>query len=114
MDQKSKDHYKNLIIEHSNTVDDDIERLKVLSKPVSPDNAIGRLTRMEAINDKSVNDAAIEKLKLRKYQLKDALRRVEYDDDYGLCLKCEEEIPSKRMEIMPESVMCVACINQND
>ena len=114
MDQKNKDHYKKLIIEHSKTVDEDIEKLKDSSKPVSPDNAIGRLTRMEAINDKSVNDANIEKLKLRKLQLKDALRRADYDDDYGLCLKCGEDIPKKRMEIFPESTMCVECLNNPD
>ena len=32
---------------------------KELSKPISPDDAIGRVSRMDAINNKSVTEAAL-------------------------------------------------------
>ena len=112
MDATLKDHYKKNIVEQTEKLSKDIESLNVLSQPISPDNAIGRISRMEAINDKSVNDAALEKLKIRKLSLAEALRRVDFDDDYGFCLKCEEEISAKRLEIFPESTMCVECINE--
>ena len=32
---------------------------KELSKPIAPENAIGRISRMDAINNKSVTEAAL-------------------------------------------------------
>lgn len=32
-----------------------------LTKPIAPENAIGRISRMDAINNKSVNEAALKK-----------------------------------------------------
>jgi len=37
-----------------------------------------------------------------------ALERME-QGVYGLCLRCEEEIPSRRMEVRPFSRYCVDC-----
>ena len=37
-----------------------IENLEEATQPISPDNAIGRISRMEAINSKSVNEAALD------------------------------------------------------
>jgi len=39
-----------------------IENYKELTKPIAPENAIGRVSRMDAINNKSVNEAALKKL----------------------------------------------------
>ena len=36
-----------------------IEEYKELSKPIAPENAIGRVSRMDAINNKSVVEAAL-------------------------------------------------------
>jgi len=36
-----------------------ISNLKDLTKPISPENSIGRVSRMDAINNKSVNEAAL-------------------------------------------------------
>lgn len=38
-----------------------ILRYEELAQPISPDNAIGRVSRMDAINDKSIVDAALRK-----------------------------------------------------
>ena len=35
-----------------------IQHYKELTKPIAPENAIGRISRMDAINNKSVNEAA--------------------------------------------------------
>ncbi|MDD9301236.1 MAG: TraR/DksA C4-type zinc finger protein [Desulfobacter sp.] len=79
-----------------------------LSKPVSPDNAIGRLTRMEAISSKNINAASLAKSKLTLKALEKALESIE-DPDFGLCLSCQEPIPHKRLIIMPETSLCVGC-----
>jgi DnaK suppressor protein len=82
-----------------------------LTRPVSPDNAIGRLTRMEAINSKSINEAVLQKSKQTLSQLEHALTRLD-DPDFGLCRECEEPIPFARLKIMPETSICVSCAEQ--
>jgi DnaK suppressor protein len=106
-DNKKEVHRK--IIEEVENIKENILALEKMSKPVSPDNAIGRLTRMEAINAKSINDANIRTAKIRLMNLEKALERVE-SPDFGICRICEEPIPLKRLMILPESNVCVQCL----
>lgn len=86
----------------------DISAYKQLVQPISPDNAIGRLTRMEAINSKSINEAALEKAKETLAGLERALGKIDHPD-FGLCRECEEPIPSARLMVLPETDLCVKC-----
>ncbi|UCH81165.1 MAG: TraR/DksA C4-type zinc finger protein [Nitrospiraceae bacterium] len=86
-----------------------IERVKDTVQPVVPDDAIGRLTRMEAINAKSVSEATLRSYQARLNKLKSALHNID-EPDFGICAGCEEPIPFKRLMVMPESRMCVSCI----
>ena len=85
-----------------------IADLKELTKPISPENAIGRVSRMDAINNKSINEAALRtsESKLRNINL--ALERIN-EDDFGKCNACGTEIPIGRLLIMPGSSKCVRC-----
>ncbi len=98
---------------------DEIEAQKVLiqsltetSKPVAPDNAIGRLTRMEAIVSKGVSEASLNSAQLKLSKLKTALEKID-NPDFGLCLRCGEPIPHGRIMLMPESTCCVGCVSGN-
>jgi DnaK suppressor protein len=86
----------------------DIAAYKELVRPVSPDNAIGRLTRMEAINSKSINEAALAKARDSLARLERALAHLD-DPDFGLCRECAEPIPPARLMILPETDLCVQC-----
>lgn len=110
-DNKKEVHRK--IIEEVENIKENIFTLEKMSKPVSPDNAIGRLTRMEAINAKSINDANIRTAKIRLMNLEKALERVE-SPDFGMCRLCEEPIPLKRLMILPESDVCVQCLENQE
>ena len=87
---------------------EDIQSFQELSRPVSPDNAIGRLTRMEAINSKSINEAALKKAEQTLLRMERALAMIDAPD-FGLCRECEEPIPFARLMIVPESDLCVQC-----
>lgn len=87
----------------------EIERLKEIIAPVAPDSAIGRLTRMEAIQSKSVSEANLRKAQSRHTSLKRAMRRLEEDEEFGVCDACEEPIPYKRILLVPSTTRCVAC-----
>jgi len=87
---------------------EDIAAYKLRTLPVSPDNAIGRISRMEAINDKSIYDAALNKALQTLPKLERLLTMID-DPEFGLCRECEEPIPFGRLMIMPESDLCVHC-----
>jgi len=78
------------------------------SRPVPPDNAIGRLTRMEAISSRGVSEASLNAARAKLGQLETALEKIE-QPDFGMCRKCDRPIPHGRIMLMPESLLCVQC-----
>jgi DnaK suppressor protein len=78
------------------------------SRPVEPDRAIGRLTRLEAMQASHISGASLESARARLVRLDNALKRLDLDD-FGICSVCEEEIPVKRLMVMPEATRCVSC-----
>jgi len=85
-----------------------IQHYKELTKPIAPENAIGRVSRMDAINNKSVNEAALKKAETKLNNLKIALSNIN-EPNFGFCDKCKVEIPIGRIMLMPQSRFCVNC-----
>jgi len=81
---------------------------KEQSKPISPENAIGRISRMDAINNKSITEAALRQAEAKLTNLRSALEKVG-TKEFGICTKCEQPIPVGRILLMPESTRCVNC-----
>jgi DnaK suppressor protein len=69
------------------------------ARPVSPDPAIGRLTRMDAIQQQQM---------ALGQQINTALRRLG-QDRYGLCLRCHEAIGFERLKARPTTTLCREC-----
>lgn len=76
--------------------------------PVSPDRAIGRLTRQDAMLAQQLTLEVRRRSQLRLAQVNSALQRIE-NGTYGLCIRCEEEIAAARLDCLPESTLCVHC-----
>ncbi len=85
-----------------------VVRYEDLAQPISPDNAIGRVSRMDAINNKSIVDAALRKAKERLRGLKSSLDKLD-SSDFGICIKCKNNIPIERILLAPQSSFCVNC-----
>jgi DnaK suppressor protein len=85
-----------------------VAELEELTKPIAPDDAIGRLTRMEAINSRSINEASLNAARAKLNKLERALDRVD-NEDFGICAVCDKPIPIKRIMLMPEAIKCVQC-----
>lgn len=111
MNEEERQALEAQIHEEIKRLEIEIERLQENIQPVAPDNAIGRLTRMEAINSKSINEANLGKAKKHIQRLNLALGRMD-DEDFGICLSCERPIPIKRLMIVPESTHCVRCLSR--
>ncbi|MGB0347700.1 MAG: TraR/DksA family transcriptional regulator [Balneolaceae bacterium] len=87
----------------------EIRELEVLTEPIPLDASIGRISRMDAINNKSINEASLrDKRKLVK-RLEITIDRIN-DKDFGVCQKCGIEIPFGRLEFMPHTTRCVTCV----
>lgn len=87
-----------------------IASYKELTKPIAPENAIGRVSRMDAINNKSVNEAALKKAEQKLKNLQIALSNLD-EPEFGICAKCNNPIPIGRIMLMPQSRFCVNCAN---
>jgi len=77
--------------------------------PVSLDQqSVGRLSRMDALQQQAMAQAA-ERARARELQRIDAaLRRIE-EDEYGWCAECGETIAERRLEVDPCASLCVNC-----
>ncbi|TDI69217.1 MAG: TraR/DksA family transcriptional regulator [Bacteroidetes bacterium] len=85
-----------------------VEKYQELTKPIAPENAIGRVSRMDAINNKSVNDLALKNTELKLINLRVALSRID-DTDFGICIRCQNPIPIGRILLIPQAITCVNC-----
>ena len=79
-----------------------------LCKPIAPENAIGRISRMDAINNKSVVEAVLRETKNKMAQLQIMKSKIN-DTNFGTCAKCTQIIPFGRLMIRPHSNFCVNC-----
>ena len=86
----------------------EIAHLEIMTRPVAPDNAIGRLSRLEAMNEKSVNEVALRSARERVIRIGVALKRVD-DDEFGFCARCAGIIPFARLKSMAGARLCVRC-----
>jgi DnaK suppressor protein len=109
MTDKERQDFKRFASEEIESLKAEIPRLEELVRPVAPDNAIGRVSRMDTIVNQSVSEAQLSKTKVRLARLGEALRRVDDDPDFGLCIDCGAPIPMARLKAMPETQYCVEC-----
>jgi len=89
-----------------------IKNLAETSKPVAPDNAIGRLTRMEAISSRGVSEASLNSARAKLAKLEKALEKVD-QPGFGICIRCDNPIPHGRIMALPENALCVPCAEKN-
>ncbi len=108
MIKEEKEKLENLIREKIEVLKNDIMSYKQLTKPIPPDDSIGRLTRMEAISSKSINEAALCNAQYTLSKLERALQTID-DQYFGFCRECEEPIPIPRLLVLPETDLCVEC-----
>lgn len=109
MNSKEKTQLIAILNSKIESIKADIEELKELIKPIPLDASIGRVSRMDAINNKSINEASLREKKKILQRLEKALDRSE-DKDFGNCQKCGLEIPFGRLEYMPYVTRCVNCV----
>ncbi len=90
-----------------------LQATKEGTQVVELDEPIGRLTRMDAIQQQHMSAANRRSVDLRLRQVLQALELIERDE-YGLCRRCEDPIGIRRLEARPESPYCLDCQDEID
>ena len=93
-----------------------MEELRALSDgsrgsraPVELDQqSVGRLSRMDAMQQQSMDLAREERRRQRLAILAAALRRMD-EDEYGHCLSCGDDVAAARLAADPAATLCVDC-----
>lgn len=83
------------------------------SRPVGLDQPIGRLSRMDALQQQSMTQASRRAAEVRINKIDSAMNRLNRND-YGFCLECEEEIGLARLRAQPEAPFCLECQSQRE
>lgn len=89
----------------------DIVDMEAMTQPVKPENSLGRISRMDAIQNKSVMEANLRNKKKKLSKLNLALSKLD-SENFGICDTCGNEIQEARIILMPESTNCVRCASR--
>ena len=100
--------YEGLLIKKRVEIEGVLAGLEVSSRPVDLNISIGRVSRMDAIQQQQMSLESKNRAQLTLKQIEAALERVQ-DGSYGVCLKCEEQISEKRLKARPEAPFCTQC-----
>lgn len=83
------------------------------SRPVDLGLSIGRLSRVDAMQQQAMAKANREGHQ-RRLVLIDAALRTLKSGHYGLCRSCEEPISLKRLKARPETPFCIECQTERE
>jgi DnaK suppressor protein len=72
--------------------------------------AIGRLSRQDAVQNQAMAKATQARRQLERTRLAAALARMD-EGEFGYCEDCGDEIAPGRLELDPAATRCVDCAN---
>lgn len=78
------------------------------TEAISPDAAIGRISRVDAIQIQEMAKDAQRRREARLEKLETAAERLA-NETYGMCERCHEDIEWDRLDASPEVTRCTRC-----
>ena len=108
MTPEEKKELKAAITQRIDEIEVNIKSLEETSKPVAPDRAIGRITRMDAMQQQKMQEANLNTARNNIVKLQEGLRKIE-EGSFGECHYCKGMIGFERLKALPESNMCIGC-----
>lgn len=70
--------------------------------------AIGRLSRMDALQNQAMAKAGHARRQVQRTRLKAAIIRID-DGEFGSCEDCGDEIGLGRLKLDPAATRCISC-----
>tara|TARA_B100000609_G_scaffold20446_1_gene14648 strand:+ start:140 stop:472 length:333 start_codon:yes stop_codon:yes gene_type:complete len=86
-----------------------IEELREAAKPVQPDVAIGRISRMDAIGNKAMSERMLQEALSQQYEIQLRLEQAG-KAGFGDCSRCHEPIGLDRFISVPTTSVCSKCM----
>jgi DnaK suppressor protein len=108
MNNEEKTKLKKAIEDKISETSQLIMELKDATKPMGLDNSVGRLSRMDYINNKSIDEAGLRSAESKLLGLKRWLSLFG-SEKFGKCAICNNDININRLLLMPESSLCIHC-----
>lgn len=99
---------RNLIEARVNELEEILAEDTEETKPVTPDVAIGRLSRLDSMQMQQMALEQKRRQQTELQKLKDALKRIKAGS-YGVCVMCQQPIAVARLKAQPESIFCIQC-----
>jgi DnaK suppressor protein len=90
-----------------------LDGFREAAKPVDLDEPIGRVSRIDAIQQQEMALASRQGVALRAKQVSAALDRFA-EGTYGACVSCEENVGYARLKASPETPFCIACQSRRE
>ena len=107
-DPQNQEAYREILLGSLEEIEEYLTKTEESAEAVSPDKSLGRLSRMEAMQDQQMVLELRRRQKRRKLEVINALARVE-DGNFGSCMFCGGAIAYDRLEAFPEVQTCVSC-----
>ncbi|MAL86840.1 MAG: hypothetical protein CMI23_10870 [Opitutae bacterium] len=108
MNEKDLSIYKQKLESMLLEIDDYLSKTKDSAAAVEPDKGLGRLSRMEAMQDQQMVLELRRRKKRQLLEVKNAISRIE-QNLFGKCVFCGKKISSERLNVFPEVQSCVNC-----
>jgi len=108
LDEQTRQALEQRLLDEIAGTEQKILDLKKATAPIAPDKGLGRLTRMDAIQDKAVKEAALNQSRETLHHLEMALTKINAPT-FGTCIICHQPIPIERILLLPQSTKCVTC-----
>lgn len=74
---------------------------------------VGRLSRMDAMQQQQMSQASRTAYRGRLQAVEQALALLS-SGEYGWCEQCGEPVDLRRLEVKPESTLCLGCQQQSE
>ena len=111
---QSKEHYRRLIEKQLQALNAQLEDTTGGADTVELDQSrVGRLSRMDALQSQAMHAESLNRARRQVMALEHALSRLE-SGDFGLCVRCDEEIAEARLQHNPAAVLCISCAEKKE
>ena len=90
-DPKNQEAYRKTLQDSLEEIEEYLTKTEESAEAVSPDKSLGRLSRMEAMQDQQLILEARRRKKMQKVAVLSALQRIE-NGQFGICIFCGKPI----------------------
>lgn len=111
MERDEQETYRLIVQRRLTALEAELAALQDATEAVVPDVAIGRLSRLDAMQQQQMALAGRRRLEEERARLREALPRID-TGAYGRCLLCGADLARERLEYQPEAVTCVPCLRK--